>query len=236
MTHSYVIIEDDLKAIKTLSLLMETHTQFNCIGTANDVTSAHDLIVELKPDFIFLDIEIPGGDNKDGGLTLIDTLQAETNLKLHIIVVSGFEKYGVRSTNDDDFIHYLLKPIDEQELKTALSKLYSYLPTPALRLEIRNKNVIIPYNELLYIESNDHQSKIFKVNGERINYNKGLKVVEEMLHPTNIVRVHNRYIINLNKIDRNITINKNCTLISGKVIPIGGAYETNVFLQINSLK
>lgn len=108
-----LIIDDESLARKGLRLRLEQIEDVEIIGESSDGRSALNQITELKPDLIFLDIQMPGL----GGFDVVSNLQQD-NMPL-IIFVTAFDQYALEAF-DVHAIDYLLKPIDSDRLAEAV--------------------------------------------------------------------------------------------------------------------
>ncbi len=115
-----LIIDDESLARKGLRLRLEQIDNVEIIGEAGDGRSALNAITELKPDLIFLDIQMPGL----GGFDVVSNLQQD-NMPL-IIFVTAFDQYALEAF-DVHAVDYLLKPIDEDRLKEAVKRAQDHL-------------------------------------------------------------------------------------------------------------
>lgn len=212
-----IIIDDEEKSRKLLrNLVGEYCPEIEVIDLADSVGAGLKSINKHNPDLIFLDIEMGDG-------TGFDLLEKLKGTKLEVIFTTAYDQYAIQAFHFSA-IDYLLKPIDIDELKKAVSKVGD-------RLNVRDeKNV----NEKLQVlvENNRSQSNNKKIslptqtginfvlvrdivmckaegNYSIINIkdrkqqeivSRTLKDFEEMLNGFNFFRVHRTYLINLDHI------------------------------------
>lgn len=110
-----LIIDDESLARKGLRLRLEALGDVDIVGECGDGRAALNMITELKPDLIFLDIQMPGMS----GFDVVSNLQQD-NLPL-IIFVTAFDQYALAAF-DVHAVDYLLKPIDTDRLGESLSR------------------------------------------------------------------------------------------------------------------
>jgi len=115
-----LVIDDESLARKGLKLRLETLGEIDVVGESSDGRSALNQITELKPDLIFLDIQMPSL----GGFDVVSNLQQD-NMPL-IIFVTAFDQYALEAF-DVQAVDYLLKPIDEDRLKEAVQRARDHL-------------------------------------------------------------------------------------------------------------
>ena len=104
-TYTIVIIEDELVNITILQQLLAKYQNIQIIGTANTVEKARKLILETKPDLLFLDIEL--GDKN--GLEFYQQLKAEIDWSMQVIVYSSHTEYALNACCLSVF-YFLNKP------------------------------------------------------------------------------------------------------------------------------
>jgi two-component system LytT family response regulator len=118
-----LIVDDErLARQRLLELLLELHpTEIQIVGEAATVTHAAELAEALRPDVIFLDVQMP----PENGFALLPHL-ANLTPQPHVIFVTAFDTYAVRAF-DSNALDYLLKPVRPDRLKTSIERLKSSL-------------------------------------------------------------------------------------------------------------
>lgn len=110
-----VIVEDEEGSRNRLKRLLGSHeSEVAVVGEADSGPAARDLIETTRPDLAFLDVTLPGFD----GFALLDDLQNDVK----VIITTASQDHAVRAFNAGA-VHYLLKPIDPEQLREALSRL-----------------------------------------------------------------------------------------------------------------
>src|SRR6187402_2710252 len=110
-----IIVDDELSNIENLLALVTRHCpQVNIIGTATNNQEAAGLINLHQPNLVFLDIQLSG----DSGLNLLKLVQARS---FEVIFVTAYDQYGIQAVKLAA-LDYLLKPVDIDELVTAVNK------------------------------------------------------------------------------------------------------------------
>lgn len=222
-----LIVDDEELARKNLAIMLKNHCpEINVIGEAVDIDEAEIAINELKPDVVFLDIRMPSGAE---GFELLERMKKRDFL---VVFVTAFKDYAIRAFQANA-VHYLLKPIDEDDLKVAIDKItatkeifsqnpenyndyFKALQNLADRL-IHNKTSnkiaishtkgvkIIEDDDITYIEASGNCSEIYFKDGTRYLDTRTLKIYEEILNPNKFYRIHKSYIINLDMIKEYIS-------------------------------
>lgn len=108
------LVDDEPLALERLQHLLAPFDQLDVIGQSTDPTLALQEIAKLRPDTLFLDIEMPGLS----GFELVSRLAFEPT----IIFTTAYDQYALKAFEVNS-IDYLLKPIDPDELARALGKL-----------------------------------------------------------------------------------------------------------------
>jgi len=108
-----IIIDDERDARELLRIYLKEHSEIAIIGEAKNGSEAVSVIQELKPDLIFLDIDMP---DKSG----IEVLK-ELHVRPHTIFVTAYDEYAINAF-ELNAVDYLLKPINPERLSQAISK------------------------------------------------------------------------------------------------------------------
>jgi len=207
-----VIIEDEIKGQEVLEMALEQFVEgIEIIGKADSVKSGIEIINQLQPELIFLDIELPDG-------TGFDILEQITERNVNVIFITAFENFATKAYRYAA-IDYLMKPLSIDELieatdrakqkKANLSDRIEHLQT-SLKDENKENNVIIvegnekyikiALDEIISIEAETGLATLRLANGRKIFSSRPLKFYEELLKENNFYRIHRAHIINLSKI------------------------------------
>jgi len=208
-----IIVDDEFHARENLKFLIEENTpEIDVIGTADGVSSAIELFHNSKPDLIFLDIRMPSGSE---GFDLLEALKKE---KFQVIFVTAFKDYAIRAF-ERRALHYILKPIDEEDLKESVERLLitrssereeeGHSKFSDLKDEVENnieperitinhsKGIrIIELANLEYLQSDGNCTVLHFRTGEHYLDTRTMKVYEAIL-PSYFQRVHRSFIVNL---------------------------------------
>jgi len=135
-----IIIDDENHCIQSLTKLIEKQfSEVNILGTCLDATKAFDLIMQLKPDSIFLDIEMPF-------LNGFDLLSNFEKLFFEVIFTTAYDAYAIKAIKFSA-LDYLLKPINPEDLGAAIEKVkskQSFISQEQLRLATIVNNRHLP--------------------------------------------------------------------------------------------
>jgi two-component system LytT family response regulator len=211
-----IIIDDEPHCIERLSNLIENNFfgEVTVIGRFSSFAESVKAIKELKPELVFLDVQI------DKHKTGFDLLEQIDNIQFDVIFTTAFEKYAVQAFRISA-IDYLLKPVDKDYLGQAINKLKAkYSPNQfpekldVLFHNLKNvqgfsKRICIPVmngyevfqiNNIIRCESSVNYTTLFIKDNRKLTVAKTLKEFEDMLGAYNFFRVHNSHLINMNYI------------------------------------
>jgi len=216
-----IIVDDELHARENLRMMLEEFCpDINVIDQAGGVTEAFEKIKKLKPGLLFLDIRMPSGSE---GFDLLAQLQ---DTDLQVIFVTAFKDYAIRAFQANA-VHYLLKPVDSDELISAVNKVLSqqgnfnedeqlkedyHQRLMGLNEMVRNVWPIrisvatgkgfkvMAINDIIRIEASGNHCYLFSKDGKRLLDSRPLGTYEEILNPTIFMRVHKSHLINLSEV------------------------------------
>lgn len=213
-----ILIDDEKHCLDTLSILLKEYCpDVQIIEQCHSGKEGLLSIKKANPDLVFLDIEMPGMN----GFEMLEQL---TGISFAIIFTTSYDQYAVRAIRFSA-LDYLLKPIDPNELISAVRKVMEQRHLPLaeqfqmLLKQIQNKDhqfskiavptaegfELIPADQVVRCEADDNYTHLFLKNKTKITACRTLKEMEEQLHDfTFFVRVHHSYIVNLNEITKYI--------------------------------
>jgi two-component system LytT family response regulator len=208
-----IIIDDEPDAVEALHLtLMETCPEVAVAGKYTDPEKGLAAMRSLKPDLVFLDIEMPVMN----GFQLLAELG---DLSFALIFTTAYDRFAVKAFRYSA-IDYLLKPIHPEELRKAVDKavekqrietaqidlLRQQLYTPNAK---RFDKIALPYAhgytfvelaDVMYCESDSSYTKFYLATGEMYLITKTLGDVEEMLAGGDFFRIHKQFLVNMRHI------------------------------------
>ena len=207
-----ILIDDELKALEGLQLkIARFFPEIEIVATISDAEEAVSIIQDKKPNLVFIDIEMPI-------LSGFDVLSKLEKIDFQVIFVTAYNQYAVEAFKKDA-IDYLLKPIDNDDLKKAIHKAIKMITVQEehqnnqklinfLSSEIAQKNkLVVPtvkgvsfinQNEILFLEGYQGYTKIH-LNSSEIVSSYSLGKFEKQLN-NQFFKCHKSYIVNLNHI------------------------------------
>ena len=110
-----IIVDDELGARESLSKMLEKNCkQIEVVAKVDSMLSAFEAITNKEPDLVFLDIEMPNGN-------AFDLLEKFKTINFNIIFTTAYDHYAIKAIKFSA-IDYILKPIDPEELITAVKR------------------------------------------------------------------------------------------------------------------
>jgi len=241
-----LIVEDQAAIRKDIRILVEEQPGFVVIGFCGTVKDATVLIPSTKPDLVLLDINLPDG-------TGFDILERTRTLSFNVIFLTAYEQHAIKAIKFGA-LDYLLKPVDENELKAALSKVAKSAPLLTEQLSIareqyRNPNVsgrlllhsqdyveIVEVDEIMYCHSHEGYTTFNMQDGRSILTSKYLKEFEDILPSHRFIRVHQSYLVNIAFIERYHKKDDGfLTLKNGAEIPVATRRREIVNAYLNGI-
>jgi len=205
-----IIIDDEKNARESLAIQLKKYCpKINIIGTAISVADGLAKIKSLKPQLVFLDIQMPDG-------TGFDLLKQLTDINFQFIFVTAFDEYAIKAFQFSA-VDYLLKPIQPTLLIDAVEKaslrVDYHLPIQQLQvLESNNDKIeqliistendthILPLKNIVRCQSDNYYTIFYLQDGKKIIASKTLKEYATILEEINFLRVHQSHLINLSYI------------------------------------
>jgi two-component system LytT family response regulator len=209
-----IIVDDEARSIDNLERMLSIHCpQIHILTSVNSVERAYQEIERLKPEIVFLDIDMPP-------YTGFDLLRKYEEIPFEIIFVTAFDYFAIDAIKFSAS-YYIIKPIDKEELILAVEKINKSLNRKtvnksnyfkSLNLESQRldrilvnstkKSEIINLDSICYIKSDKDYSTFHLVYGKKITCSqRSLKDYEETLSDKGFFRTHKSYLVNLSQVD-----------------------------------
>jgi two-component system LytT family response regulator len=211
MENYTAIIIDDEEMARTLlqGMIAEYCNNITVVDLCKDLPNGVKSIRKNKPNFVFLDIEMPG----HSGLELLDFFD-ENEVDFSIIFVTAYNRYAIQAFKLSA-VDYLLKPIESDDLITAVSLFEKQ--KDKLNLQVLKENLsgksnkialhsvssisFIDLDSILFFKADGAYTEVFLTNGKTILTSKSLKHFENTLIDNNqFYRCHKSYIVHLKHI------------------------------------
>jgi two-component system, LytTR family, response regulator len=207
---SYYIIDDEKRNNTYLQGLVSLHfPHLHCLGSSTFAKTGLENTKALLPNILFLDVDMPI-------LSGLQIAEALSNTPIKIIFITAFSEYAV-SAFETYAAGFITKPINTEKLINTISHTIKLLEqtdiNQALKLLAKNKEnletialntidsiIFIKPEELLYCESQGNYTQITLANGNKVLVTKQLGEFERLVNAETFIRVHDRYLINLQHI------------------------------------
>lgn len=205
-----VIIDDEFPNVENLQNMLEKWCSgIRVMGTATGAAEGIEVIRRVKPDLLFLDIQMPDGSG-------FDVLRAFSGIDFEVIFVTAYDQYGIQAIKFSA-LDYLLKPIDVFQLQEAtakareklmakernqnISNLLEYIRKaqtdfPKIALPTSQETHFIAINRIIRCEASNNYTTFFIRDQPPVLVSKTLKEFEELLTPHGFQRVHQSHLVN----------------------------------------
>lgn len=233
-----IIIDDEPKSIQSLKWDLNFYSdQLEVVGTFDNVIGAIRKIEGLKPDVVFLDIEMPGMDG-------FQFLESFSDRDFEVVFVTAYAEHAIHAIKERA-LDYLLKPIEKEDLAIAIQKIDQHkrrrdlgevfnnekmiFQGARLKINSADKMVFLNPTEIVYCESDGSYSRIITENNGVVYVSKKLKYLEDMLPSELFFRIHNSYLINLQKVSVYEKTTSKVVLSSGISLPVSRLKKARFF-------
>lgn len=211
-----IIVDDDPAAISNLKTLIRDYSDIQITDTVENSETAVDIILEKRPDLLFLDIQMPG-------MTGFEVVKALTEEGFHppIIFVTAYDQFAIEAIRHSAF-DFLVKPVTAEELHRALERFreekqevpvrekYSRLIERSwvpqrLKINTTGGFTLIDPEEIVYIQADWNYAEIFLGGGKSELCTMNIGALESMLPVNTFFRISRSVIINtkyLTKVSR----------------------------------
>ncbi|GAB4141052.1 MAG: LytTR family DNA-binding domain-containing protein [Bacteroidia bacterium] len=200
-----VIVDDERLARQELRNMLATFPEVEIIGECGDVKSAADTVNQLKPDVVFLDIQMPGKT----GFELLEDLVVVPE----VVFVTAHDEYAIRAF-EVNALDYLLKPVQPLRLSDTIKKLNERIQSHQVPEEKKNmlsesdqvfvkdgeKCWFVKLSDIRLFESEGNYVRLY-FNSNKPLILRSLNYLDERLNPKTFFRASRKHIINLNWVD-----------------------------------
>jgi len=202
------------------------------IETFTDPEKALLYLKKASTDCLFLDIQMPAMD----GFQFLDKLD---NKDIAVVFTTAYDEYAIKALKRQA-LDYLLKPIDSDDLSETLNKVKKFNLRSVnsdkmenilidfnannnqkkITISTEGKLIFLKLEDILFVESDGNYSTLFLTENQKLLVTKKLKEIDNLLPDKNFFRIHNSYIINLDKIKEFLKTEGYVVMESGHKIPV----------------
>ncbi len=197
-----LIVDDERLARKELTNLLQEYQEIEIIGEAVNAEDAEEKIKSLKPDLLFLDIQMPGKT----GFELLESLDTVPE----VVFTTAYDEYALKAF-DFNALDYLLKPIEPDRLKETITKVLNRGNKEEAVLELPDQK--LGPSDRVFVKDGDkcwfvklENIRLFESDGNYIKIyfdhfkpmiHKSLNALDEKLDDRSFFRASRKHIINL---------------------------------------
>ena len=209
-----ILVDDEPDGIRTLKKMLESHCpNVEVAATCSNAASAKQELERIRPDVVFLDIQMPG---KSG----LDLLTEMPEKDFEVIFVTAHNEYMLQALQYSA-ADYLLKPVDEDRLIEAVQRVETRIQaekkewtetlmhnlnkvgSPSemkLCLPTLKGFIVVKLDDIIYCEA-ERSYTIFHLDGKRtVTVSKSLIEYDNLLQDTQFIRIHKSFLINLHHV------------------------------------
>jgi two-component system, LytTR family, response regulator len=216
-----VLVDDEQDSVELLQLLLQKHcTQVVVLATFTSSVLALQALPKLKPDLLFLDIEMP----ELNGFELLEKLQP---LQFNVIFVTAYNQFAIKAFRFNA-LDFLVKPILQKDLIDAVNKANkNSFPIDAQLQQLQNQLkgesiqkiaistqtgiTFINIQDIVSAEASGNYAILTMKDKSHFTITKTLKDIQDLLEENNFLRIHRQYIINLHCVKH---FNKNDSILT----------------------
>lgn len=238
MATTCIIVDDEKLARDLLKEYLENYPEIELLGEADQGTEAVEKIDKLKPDIVFLDVQMPGMT----GFDVLEDIEHEP----YVIFVTAYDQYAIKAF-EKNAVDYLLKPLDEERFRNAVNRAlkrktleHSSIEDLLSSMKSERKGTYdthifvqkseklfnLPVDEIVYLEASGDYT-IITTKADQFVSSSGIGKLEEILNPEVFIRVHRSTIVNVNylkEIERHFNGGMVVKMQSGKSFPVSRTY------------
>ena len=238
MNITCIIIDDEKLARDLLQEYVQQMPNLQVIGECGKGKEAVEAIDRLKPDLIFLDVQMPGMN----GFDVLDEITHDP----YVIFCTAYDQYAIKAF-EKNAVDYILKPLDQERFRLGVERAINRMKVEQnnvgelLRnLKTENKTsydshifvqkseklLNLPVEEIVYLEASGDYT-ILSTKTDQFVSSSGIGKLEEILNPEIFIRVHRSTIININnlkEIEKHFNGGMVVKMLNGKSFPVSRTY------------
>lgn len=243
-----IIVDDEISAVKSLQWEIEAFCPWiEVCATYLTPLEAVKGINLIKPDCVFLDIEMPQMD----GFQLLHSLEFRS---FELIFTTAYDMYALQAFKEDA-VDYLLKPIDSDDLQVAAEKVLDIKRNNRLGDQLRkimqdlrkqqfsrkvpfsfsDKTIYVQSEDIIFCKSDGNYTEVYMQGDKKEVLSKKIKEVEVLINNPLFYRVHHSYLVNLNFVTEFIKSDGQYLILrDGSSIPVSRSKKKQLLELLNS--
>ncbi len=229
-----ILVDDEPLATESLKQVLADFAEIQVVAECANGFEAVQAVHKLRPDLLFLDIQMPRLD----GFDVVELLGKEAPF---IIFVTAYDEYALRAF-EAQALDYLLKPVKRERLEQAVARVKEQIdrktpqavaklidmhqgdlaPLPRVLIRDGTDVTIVPSEEIVYIEAQDDYVGIFTAEKSYLKYDS-MDNLGRKLDARTFCRIHRSYLLNINflsKIEPYTKDSKIVKLKDGRTLPL----------------
>lgn len=245
MSFNCIIVDDEKLARDLLTEFLEPHRDVEIVAECSNGRDAVEKINELKPELIFLDVQMPGMDG-------FEVLQA-LRYKPFVIFTTAYDQYAIKAF-DSNAIDYLLKPLDQERFDIAVQRASEQIKTEDVNVEElistlkgsftqqagdfsshlfvqkSEKLLNLEVDKIMHLEASGDYT-VLTTKTDQFLSSTGIGKLEPKLNPGVFIRVHRSTIINLNylkEIEKHFNGGLIVKMENGKMFTVSRSYSKKI--------
>ena len=231
-----LIVDDDEITRKTIEKLVRNTDFLNLRGSCSSAVEAYNFFMQNRVDLILLDVMMPE-------MTGIELIRSLGDNKPKIILITS-EKGFASEAFDHDVVDFITKPVTADRFYKAVLKVRKIYekeitrPTgpaasqPYLFVKADSRYVKINSGDILYIEALADYVSIYTTTEDRFVIHSTMKSIEEKLPQPDFIRIHNSFIVRLDKIT---SIEDNTVALGKKLFPVSRSHKKDLMDRLRLL-
>lgn len=214
-----LIVDDEPAARSEIRYLLETACGVQVLGEAATANEALELLRNISYDVVFLDIHLPGLS----GTELADEIKKLSNPPA-IVFITAYGEHAVEAF-ELEAMDYVVKPVSEKRLKKSVERIKRSQASSTSNAETRiegkldrlfvdigGKKVPLSFDDIYIFEAQNNYARVYTKTDSYL-ISPPLKELEVKLVDRNFIRVHRKYLVNIEKISEIVPLSKNAYIL-----------------------
>ncbi len=212
---SCILVDDEQNALEMMEWLLRTYCpEIRILAMCRNANDGIEAISKLRPDVVFLDIEMP----KMNGF---DMLERFDKLFFDVVFCTAYDQFAIRAFKYSA-LNYLLKPVDPDDLKATVKRISEKKAIPTreqfdlllqsmsqakstpsrIALTTGDGLIFLPTEDIIYCEAESNYTHVVLSGGKKVLVSKVLREIDDALSGPDFFRIHNSFLININRIKK----------------------------------
>lgn len=215
-----IIIDDEPLARELIRSYVERTPGLTLAGEYETAADALDPIMQMRPDILFLDINMP----RVNGIDFAAMIPADTR----ILYITAYDRYAVQGFRVNA-LDYLLKPVSYEDFLRSVGKAFewkrmknslesqTHKSSGSITIKSENRLIQMRLDTIRYIEVRNDRVIFFRTDGSEITSLMSMKEIEDMLPSDIFMRVHRSFMVNMDTVE---VVERNRIVYGKTYIPI----------------